>query len=103
MTARLVHQGLRHQHAPLHAARELAHVGIGFVGTNPGSSNSSSIQAALSSNAKVTRLKLQSLTHGKEGVKDQLLRHHTQHAACLNIVGLHIVAMDQTRGLVWLC
>jgi len=29
---RLVHQRLRHQHATLHAARELAHVGIGLVG-----------------------------------------------------------------------
>ena len=28
---RAMHQGLGHQHAALHAARELAHVGLGLV------------------------------------------------------------------------
>jgi hypothetical protein len=43
---RLVHQRLRHQHAALHAARELAHVGVGLVGQAQVAS-SSSIQASL--------------------------------------------------------
>ena len=46
-------------------------------------------------NTKIARLKTQCFTHRKERVEHQLLWHHTQHATGMNIVGLHVVAMDQ--------
>ena len=93
---RLVHQGLRHQHPALHAARELAHIGVGLVGqaqafqqlVNPG---------VVVLHAEIARLDAQSLAHIEKGVKHEFLRHHTQAAPGGGIVFLHIVAQDAGR------
>ena len=89
-----VHQGLRYQHAALHAARELAHVRVGLVGqaqavqqfVNPG---------IVVLYAKVTGLDPQHIAHVEEGVKHQLLRHHAQLTAGMGVVRPHIVAVHQ--------
>ena len=83
---RLVHQRLRHQHAPLHAAGERAHVGVGLGGevevlqhlVDPG---------VVAAQAEVARLDAQRLAHGEERVEHQLLRHHAEHAARAAVVG----------------
>jgi hypothetical protein len=44
---------------------------------------------------EIARLDSQSFAHRKERVKNQLLRHHTQQAPGLCVVGLHIVPLHQ--------
>ena len=74
---RPVHQRLRHQHAALHAARELAHVGVGLVGqaqvgqqlVDPG---------VVVAHAEVAALDAQRLAHAEEGVEHQFLRHDAE-------------------------
>ena len=88
---RLVHQRLGHQHAALHAPRELAHVGVGLVGqaqaveqlVNP---------CIVVADAEVARLKAQRLAHIEKRVEHQLLRHHAEFAPGLRIVDLDIAA-----------
>ena len=96
---RPMHQRLRHQHPPLHAAREHAHVGVGLVSQietgedfiNPG---------VVAADAKIARLQTQRLTHREEGVKHQLLRHHAELAAGLTVIGDHVVAHDGELALI---
>jgi hypothetical protein len=89
---RLVHQRLRHQHAALHAARELAHVGRGLVG------EAEAVQQLVDPgvvvlDAEVARLDAQRLAHVEEGVEHQLLRHDAELAARLGVVALHVEAV----------
>ena len=89
----LVHQGLRDQHAALHAARELAHIGIRLVGqaqafeqlVDPG---------VVVAHTEIARLDAQRFTHIEEGVEHELLGHDAELAAGLRVVGLHVVAQD---------
>ena len=91
---RLVHQRLGDQHAALHAARKLAHVGVGLVGqaqvfeqlVNPG---------VVVLHTEIAGLEAQRLAHVEEGVEHQLLRHDAQLAAGIRVVGLHIAALHQ--------
>ena len=91
-----MHQGLGHQHPALHAARELAHIGVGLVGqaqaiqqlVNPG---------VVVLDTEVAGLDAQGLAHIEKGVKHQLLRHHAQAAAGGGKVFLHIVTQDAGR------
>ena len=91
---RLVHQGLRHQHTALHAARELAHIGMCLVGqpqtfqqlVNPG---------VIVFDAKVAGLQAQGFAHIEERVKHQFLRHHPQLLARGGKVFLHMLAHDR--------
>jgi len=86
-----VHQRLRHQHAALHAAGELAHVGLGLVGeaelgqqlVDPG---------VVAAHAEVAALDAQRLAHAEEGVEHQLLRHDAQLSPRRGVVGDDIVA-----------
>ena len=92
--AGFVHQGLRHQHAALHAARELAHVGARFVG------QAQAVQQFVDPSVvvldpEIPRLDAQRFAHGEKRVEHQLLRHHAQQAAGSGVIGLHIVAMHQ--------
>jgi hypothetical protein len=77
---RLVHQRLRHQHAALHAARELAHVGIGLVGQAQADKQFVD-PVVVVFDAEIAGLDAQRLAHGEEGVEHQLLRHHAELAA----------------------
>ena len=87
----LVHQRLRHQHAALHAARELAHIGTGLVSqaqafqqlVNPG---------VIVFDTEIAGLDAQHLAHVKKGIKHQFLGYHTQLAAGIGKVALHIAA-----------
>ena len=88
---RPVYQRLRHQHAPLHAARQGAHVGIGLGGQvqvrhqfiNPG---------IVVTQPEIAGLDAQGFTHCKERIKHQFLRHHAKVAAAVAIRAHHIVA-----------
>ena len=79
------------QHAPLHAARERAHVGVGLGGeievvhhlVDPG---------VVVADAEVARLDAQRLAHGEKRIEHELLRHHAERAARRAIVGDHVVA-----------
>ena len=96
---RAMHQRLRHQHPPLHAAREHAHVGVGLVGeveagedlVDPG---------VVAADAEITRLQAQRFAHGEEGVEHQFLRHHAKLAPRLAVVGHHVVTHHRQRALV---
>ena len=93
---RLVHQRLGHQKAALHAARELAHIGLGLVGqaqaleqlVDPG---------AVVAHTEVARLDAQSLADIEKRIEHQLLGHHAELAARLRVVALHIAAQDADR------
>ena len=82
---RPVHQRLRDQDAPLHAAGELAHVGVALVGeaevgeqlVDPG---------VVVVDAEVAALDAQRLAHAEERIEDQLLRHDAEAAARRRVV-----------------
>ena len=77
---RLVHQRLRHQHAPLHAARQLPHVGMCLVRqiqalddlVDPG---------VVVAQTEVARLDAQRLAHSEERIEHQFLRHDAERSA----------------------
>ncbi len=91
---RFVDQGLGHQHAPLHAAGEGAHIHVRLVGqvevfhhlVDP---------LVVVFQAEVARLQAQGFAHREEGVEHQLLRHHAELAARLAEVAGHVVAVDR--------
>ncbi len=93
---RLVHQRLGHQHAPLHAARELAHVGVGLVRqiealddlVDPG---------VVVAQPEVARLDAQRLAHGEERIEHQLLRHDAQGAPRVLVSGRDVMSHDAQR------
>mmetsp|Transcript_29280 Transcript_29280/g.53020 ORF Transcript_29280/g.53020 Transcript_29280/m.53020 type:complete len:262 (-) Transcript_29280:10-795(-) len=86
-----VHQGLGHQHAALHAARELAHIGIGLVGqAQVGEQLVDPVVVVL--DPEVAALDTQRLAHAEEGVEHQFLRHHAQRLARGGVVVHHVVA-----------
>jgi hypothetical protein len=97
---RPVHQRLRDQHAPLHAARELAHVGVGLVGqaqvveqlVDP---------VVVVGHAEVAALDAQRLAHREERVEHQLLRHDAQAAARGGVVGDDVVAEHPHAPAGW--
>ena len=86
---RFVHQRLRDQHTPLHAARQLAHIVVGFVGQSkvfqqfiyPG---------VIAGDAEIAGLKRQGFAHAEKRIKDQLLRHYAQQFAHLLRLGLNV-------------
>ena len=88
---RPVHQCLGDQHAPLHAARELAHVGPRLVG-QPQALQQFVDPGVVVANTKVARLKSQRFSHVEEGVKHQFLRNDAQFATCCGVIGLHVTA-----------
>ena len=95
---RLVHQRLRHQHAPLHAARKLAHIGVGLVG------QAKAVEqfvdpCVVVPDAKVAGLDAQRLTHVEEWVENQFLRYHTQLAPRRGIVGLYVASKNHHATL----
>ncbi len=93
-----MHQGLGDQHTPLHAARELAHVGRGLVG-QPQAGEQLVDPVVVAADAEVTRLDAQRLAHVEEGVEHQFLGHHAQLAARGLVVGLHVVAVHRDAAL----
>ena len=87
---RAVHQRLRHQHAALHAAAELAHVRVGLV------QKAQVVEqlldpALIGLHTEVAALKPQGLAHAEEGVEHQLLRHHTEAGTGGCVVAHHVV------------
>ncbi|CFN70445.1 Uncharacterised protein [Bordetella pertussis] len=91
MTGGAVHQGLRHQHAALHAVRQRAHVGIGLVGQAQVEQDFVD-PVVVAAQAEIAGLDAQRLAHGEEWVVDQLLRHHAQGPAGGLVVGHDVVA-----------
>ena len=91
---RLVHQGLSHQHAPLHAARQLAHVGLRLVGQTQADQQLVD-PVVIAFDAEVTGLNAQGLAHGKKWVEHQFLGHYPQQATGLGVVADHVVAVHQ--------
>ena len=91
---RLVHQGLSHQHTPLHAARELSHVGLRLVGQTQARQQLVN-PVVVAFDAEVTGLDAQGLAHCEKRVENQLLRHHTQLTPGQCIVGDHVAAVHQ--------
>ena len=98
---RAMHQRLRHQHATLHTARELAHIDIGFVGqaevfqqlVDP---------VIIAMNAEIAALDPHQFAHIEERIEDQFLRHDAQGAAGFGIVAHDIMAQHRhlpTAGL----
>jgi hypothetical protein len=89
---RAVHQRLRHQHAPLHAARELAHVGVGLVGqAQVGEQLVDPVVVA--PDAEIAGLDAQRLAHREERVEHQLLRHDAELPAGLGVLRDDVVAV----------
>jgi len=87
-----VHRARAHQDAPLHAARQLAHIAVGFV------AQAQMVQQLVDpvvvvANAKVAGLKAQRLAHIEKGVKHQFLGDHAQQTPRLGRLGLHITAL----------
>ena len=96
----LVHQGLGHKHPSLHAARELAHIGIGLV------SEAQAFQQLVDPSlvvlhTKISRLDAQGLTHVEKRVKNKLLRHHAELTPCGGKVFLYIMPQHAGRALAW--
>ena len=96
---RLVDQRLGHQHAPLHSAGELSHVGTSFIG------QAQALQQFVDPgfvvlDTKVARLDAQCFTHIEERIEHQFLRHHTELPPRFGVVGLHVLAkhLDAARG-----
>ena len=88
---RFVNKCLRHQHSSFHAARELAHVGIGLVG------EAQAVQQFVNPvvvvfDAKIAGLDAQRFPHVEKWIKHQLLRHHTELAARSRVIGLNVAA-----------
>ena len=87
----VLHERLGHQHAPLHAPGQLAHVGAGLVGqaqlgqhfVDPG---------VVALDAEVTALDAQRFTDTEEGVEDQFLRHDAKAFSRCRIVVDDVVA-----------
>jgi hypothetical protein len=88
---RAVHQRLGDKHAALHAAGQLAHVGVGLVG------QAQVVQqlvdpVVVALHAEVAALDAQRFAHAEEGVEHQLLRHDAQRLAGGRVVVDDIVA-----------
>jgi hypothetical protein len=77
---RLVHQRLGDEHAPLHAAREAAHVGVG-LGREVEVGEDLVDPVVVVADAEVAGLDAQRFAHRKERIEDQFLRHHTEQTA----------------------
>jgi hypothetical protein len=90
---RAVHQRLGDQDAPLHAARELAHVGVALVGeaevgeqlVDPG---------VVGVDAEIAALDAQRLAHGKNGSKTSSCGHDADLPARRRVVAVDVVAED---------
>ena len=95
---RLVHQRQAHQYAPFHAARKLAHVGRGLVGQAQACQQFVNPRTVVV-NTKIARLETQGLTHGKERIKHQLLRHDTQITPHLRVIAPDIQAVHLDRSV----
>ncbi len=74
---RLVHQRLADQHAPLHAARERAHVGV-RLGREVQVMQDFVDPRVLVAQSEVAGLELERLAHAEKRIEHQLLRHHAQ-------------------------
>ena len=87
---RLVHERLRDEHAPFHAARKRAHVRVGLAGeievlhhlVDPG---------GVIAHAVVTRLDRERFAHGEERIEHELLRHHPERLAGLPVLAHDVV------------
>ena len=96
---RLVHERLADQHAPLHAARQRAHVGVGLRRevevmqdlVDP---------VVVVAQAEVAGLDAQRLAHREERIEHELLRHDAERAARVAVVGDDVVAQDAHRAAV---
>ncbi|MNT03907.1 hypothetical protein D3C72_1384640 [compost metagenome] len=87
---RPVHQRLRHQHAPLHAAGQLAHVGVRLAGeVQVGHDFVDPVVVARQ--AEIARLQPQRLPNREKRIENQFLGHHAEHAARHAVVVHHIV------------
>ena len=96
---RLVHQGLGHQDAAFHAARQRAHVDVGLR-------RQSEVRddfvdpVVIAPQAEIARLDAQRLADGKERVEHELLWHDAQHPARLSIAGHDVVPHDAGSAAV---
>ncbi|MNV46882.1 hypothetical protein D3C71_1387280 [compost metagenome] len=97
-----VHQGLGYQHAALHAAGKLPHIGVGLVCeaqvlqqlVNPG---------VVVLDTEVAGLETQCLAHVEKRIEHQLLGHHAQLASRIGKVRLHVTALHQHPSLRGTC
>jgi hypothetical protein len=83
---RLVHQGLRHQHAPLHAPRERAHVDLGLL-LEIEDMHQLLDPAVVAPQPEIAGLQTQGLAHREEGVEHQFLRHHAEQLPRAAVLG----------------
>ncbi len=88
---RLVHQRLRHQHAPLHSAGQCAHVAIGARRQAQIGEHLIDPRAVVGQ-PEVTRLKSQRFAHGEKRIEREFLRHNAQRQARRTVVVNHVVA-----------
>ena len=95
----LVHQGLRHEHPPLHPARERAHVDFGF-GSEVEVPHHLVDPRAIVAHSEIARLEAQGLAHGEERIEYQFLRDDPEGATRGAIVGAHIMAHHPGRAPV---
>ena len=98
----LVYQGLRHQHAALHPARQRAHVDVGLRRevevvhhlVDP---------AVVAADAEIPGLQAQRLAHGEERVEHQFLRHHPEQPARAAVVPGDVRAENAYRAGIGPC
>ncbi len=98
---RLVHHGLGHHQAALHAAGQLAHIGVGLVGQAQAGQDLVGLPVGLL-HAVEAGLHLQRLARGEEHVADDLLRHHADGRAggAGVLVDVDVPDLHLARGLV---
>ena len=99
ITGRPVHQRLRDQHAALHAARQRAHVGVGFVGEVEIGHDLVDPRVVVAQ-PEVAGLDAQGFAHGEERIEHEFLRHHAERAARGAEIGHDVVAAHRDAAFV---
>ena len=89
-----MHQCLRDQYAPFHAARQLPHVLVRFIRERQFSEQfvDPVVQRHAARNTEVACLKLQRFTHREEWIEDDFLRHDPERAARRLVIGHDVMA-----------